>query len=94
MIIIAGRLDVDPADRDRYLAAVADVAGLARSAAGCLDFVQAADPIEPGRINVYERWESDEDLARFRASGGPMPDLPPLRSAAVQRFSIAAVESL
>ncbi|MGI5239646.1 putative quinol monooxygenase [Dactylosporangium sp. CA-139066] len=93
MIIIAGRLDVDAEDRDAYLAAVDGVARLARASAGCLDFVQAADPIDAGRINVYERWESDEDLHRFRGSGGPLPDLPPLRSADVQKYRICGVEA-
>jgi quinol monooxygenase YgiN len=93
MLIIAGELHVDPADRDRYLAAAAGVAPQARSFPGCLDFVQAADPVDPGRINVYERWESDEDLLRFRGSGGPELDLPELLAADVHKYRIAAVEA-
>jgi quinol monooxygenase YgiN len=93
MLIIAGELHVDPADRERYLAGVADVAPKARAFPGCLDFVQAADPVEPGRINVYERWESDEDLLRFRKSGGPELELPDLRAADVHKYLISAVES-
>ena len=93
MLIIAGELHVDPADRDRYLAATADVAPQARAFPGCLDFVQAADPVEPGRINIFERWESDEDLMRFRRSGGPEIDLPDLRAADVHKFRISAVEA-
>jgi quinol monooxygenase YgiN len=93
LIIVAGQLHLDEVDRDRYLAAVADVARQARQAAGCHDFVQAADPIDAGRINVFERWESDEDLHRFRTSGGPLADLPALRSADVRKYRIAAVEA-
>ena len=95
MIIVAGRLHVAADDRERYLAAVADVAALARRAEGCLDFVQAADPLEPGRINVYERWESDEDLQRFRTSGDPDApnlDVPDVLAAEVRKYRIAAVE--
>lgn len=92
MIIIAGALRVAPGTRDRYLAAVADVARLARETPGCLDFVQAADPLEPGRINVYERWESDDDVERFRSAGGPGIDTPPLLGADVRKYRIAAVE--
>ena len=54
--------------------------------------VQAADPIDPERINIFERWESDEDLHRFRTSGGPTADTPPLRDADVHKYRIAAVE--
>lgn len=93
MIIIAGHLTVDPADRDRYLELVADVAPQARKAPGCLDFVQAADPVEPGRINIYERWDSDEDLHRFRTSGTPGPDTPEIRTADVHKYRISAVEA-
>ena len=93
MIIIAGTLLVEAGDRGRYLAAVAGVARLARQAPGCFDFVQAADPLDAERINVYERWESDEDLHRFRTSGGPDLDLPPLRSADVHKYRIAGVEA-
>ena len=92
MIIIAGTLHVEPADCERYLAAVIDVARLARLASGCLDFVQTPDPLDATRINVYERWESDDHLHRFRTSGGPSVDLPPLRSADVRKYRIASIE--
>jgi quinol monooxygenase YgiN len=95
MIIVAGTLHLDAQDRDRYLAAVAGVAPLARVAPGCLDFVQAADPIDPERINIFERWESDAYLERFRASGEPgeeEPEVPALRAAHVRKYRIAAVE--
>ncbi|SNR50966.1 putative quinol monooxygenase [Blastococcus mobilis] len=96
MIIVAGSLRVASGDRDGYLAAVADVAVQARRAPGCLDFVQAADPLDPERINIFERWESDEDLQRFRTSGdpdAPPPDVPDVLSAEVRKYRIASVEA-
>jgi quinol monooxygenase YgiN len=96
VIIVAGWLRVDAADRDGYLAAVADVARLARAAPGCLDFTQAADPLDAERINVYERWESDEDLLLFRASGcpdEPQPDVPEVLAAKVRKYRISSVEA-
>ena len=92
MIIVAGALYLDADERDRYLAAVADVTRQARTAPGCLDFVQAPDPLDRERIDIFERWESDEDLHRFRTSGGPELQLPPLRSGDVHKYRIAAVE--
>lgn len=53
MIIIAGHLTVDPADRDAYLSAVAAVNAHARAREGCLDFVQVADPLEHDRMSKY-----------------------------------------
>ena len=96
MIIVAGNLRVAAGERDRYLAAVAGVTGLARSAPGCLDFVQAADPLDAERINVFERWESDEDLENFRTSGdptAPVPALPRVLGADVRKYRIASVEA-
>jgi quinol monooxygenase YgiN len=95
VIIVAGTLFVAAAERERYLTAVADVTGQARAAAGCLDFVQAADPLDPSRINVYERWDSDEALLAFRGSGeaGAEPDGPELTGADVRKYRISAVEA-
>ena len=94
MIIIAGHLRVAADDRDAYLEAVADVAVLARSFAGCHDFVQAADPIDPERITIYERWDDDESLMAFRTSGGPDdgPTTPDVLGADVAKYRISAVE--
>ena len=93
MIIIAGELHVAPADRDRYLAAVEGVTKLARAAGGCLAFVPAADPLVEGRINIYERWESDEELEAFRNAGGPEIETPEILGGDVRRYRISAVEA-
>jgi quinol monooxygenase YgiN len=69
MIIVAGALIVDPHERSAYLRGCAAVVEAARRAPGCLDFALSADLVDAGRVNVFERWESDEDLARFRGSG-------------------------
>lgn len=65
----------------------------ARVSAGCLDFVLSADPIEPGRINVYERWESDADLMKFRGSGPSSEQQEEIRDAHVEKYRISAVEA-
>ena len=93
MIIIAGQLRVEPADREKYLAAVDGVTRLARRAPGCLDFMQGADPVDPARINIYERWIDDEHLEAFRTSGGPENPTPPVRSADVRKYRIASEEA-
>jgi quinol monooxygenase YgiN len=92
MLIIAGSLIVDPSDRGAFLAANADVVGQARLATGCLDFVQAADPLDPGRINIFERWDTEDHLLAFRGAGQPESDSPPIQSADVKRYVISAVE--
>jgi quinol monooxygenase YgiN len=69
MIIVAGHLRVAAADREAYLATSAEAVRLAREAPGCLDFVVAADLLDPERVNVSERWTDRASLAAFRGAG-------------------------
>ncbi|MFG0328476.1 MAG: putative quinol monooxygenase [Phycisphaerales bacterium] len=69
MVIVSGRIYVRPGKRSEFLSLSAEAIGRARRAAGCRDFVVAADPIEPGRVNVYEEWDSREAMIAFRGSG-------------------------
>jgi quinol monooxygenase YgiN len=93
MLIIAGKIYVDAAARDNYLAGCLSVITQARASAGCLDFVLSADPIEPDRINVYEHWESDAHLMKFRGSGPSSEQQEEIRDAHVEKYRIAAVEA-
>ena len=74
MIIVSGRIHVRPDARPEFLSSSLDAVAQARQSRGCRDFVVAADPIEPDRVNVYEEWESEEALLAFRG-GGPGEDL-------------------
>ena len=89
MIIVSGHLMVEPADRDTYLAGCVDVARQARAAKGCLDFHLSADPIEPGRINIFERWTSPEEVEAFRGSGPSDDQAAAVLSANVEQHRIA-----
>ncbi|MFD7661519.1 putative quinol monooxygenase [Streptomyces sp. NPDC059788] len=99
MIIVSGRLHVAPDAREAYLSACEGVVEQARKAPGCLDFVLSADRLEPGRINVYERWESDAHVEKFRSGEGGSPgDSEPGRAAAVldadvRKYRISGVEA-
>ena len=73
MIIVSGRIYVRPGARQAFLTSSLEAVAQARGAPGCRDFVVAADPIEPDRVNVYEEWESEEALLTFRG-GGPDQD--------------------
>lgn len=69
MLIVAGHIVVDAAQRTAYLETCGEVVTLARQAHGCLDFAISADIVEPGRINIFERWESQAAVEDFRGSG-------------------------
>ncbi|MBF6332233.1 putative quinol monooxygenase [Nocardia transvalensis] len=68
-VIVAGRLYVDPMDRDRFVEGHRPIMEAGRNQPGCIDLSISADPIEPGRVNLFEYWESPEALAAFRARG-------------------------
>lgn len=74
MIIVSGRIYVARGQRDAFLALSAGAMSLARVTSGCRDFVVAADPMEPDRVNVYEEWNSERELELFRGTG-PGPEL-------------------
>ncbi|MBH5135130.1 putative quinol monooxygenase [Streptomyces sp. NPDC048405] len=93
MIIIAGKLWVDAADRDSYLVGCSKAVEQARAAEGCLDFALSADLIDPERINVHERWETDEALARFRGTGPDPEQAARIRGAEVRKYRISEVEA-
>ena len=88
MIIVAGALVVDPDGRDAYLEGCVSVVAAARRAQGCLDFALSPDLLEPGRINVYERWSSAQDLRRDRGSGPDEGQLAALLDIDVSEFAV------
>lgn len=92
MIIIAGRLQVDRDARDTYVADCVSVVEQARAAKGCLDFAITADPVDPGRINVYERWETDADVEAFRGSGPDDEQTAQILEADVKKYRISGTE--
>ena len=69
MVIVAGHLLVDPDERAAYLEGCREVVEQARRTDGCLDFAITADLVDPSRINVYERWESQDAVEAFRGDG-------------------------
>jgi heme-degrading monooxygenase HmoA len=92
MLIVAGHLLVDPAERDAFLAASAHAVALAREAPGGLDYAVTADTLDPRRVDVFERWESEAALLAFRGAGPPGDMAARILDADVRRYVIASVE--
>lgn len=53
-----------------------------------MDFVVAADPIELHRVNVYEAWNSMEDLHAFRGAGPDSGISDLIESAQVAEYAV------
>ena len=94
MVIVAGHLMVEPQQREAYLAGCVGVVEQARRAAGCLDFAITADLLDPGRVNIFERWESQAAVEAFRSSGPSDEQGAAMLSASVAEYDIADLRSL
>jgi quinol monooxygenase YgiN len=60
--IIWGWMDYGP-NRDQVLSHFVDVAVASREEPGCLDYTVTADAANDGRLVVFERWASADELA-------------------------------
>lgn len=90
MIIVSGRIFVRAGTREEFLASSAEAIVQARQSPGCRDFVIAADPIEPDRVNVYEEWDSVEELVAFRGNGPDDSLSSVIEHAVVSRHNISS----
>lgn len=94
MVIVAGHITVEPQQRQSYLAGCMGVVDQARRADGCLDFAITADLIDPGRINIFERWHSQAAVEAFRSSGPSDEQGAAMLSASVSEYDVADVRPL
>jgi len=94
MVIVAGHITVEPQQREFYLAGCVRIVEQARGTAGCLDFAITADLIDPGRINIFERWASQAAVETFRGNGPSDEQGAAMHSASVAEYDIAAVRPL
>ena len=74
MIVVTGKLEIREGKREEFLSRSIDSINQARRTAGCVDFSVSADPVEANRVNIFEEWNSQENLDAFRDSG-PSHDL-------------------
>ena len=68
MIIIAGTISIDPSKADQALADAVEMMKATHQEQGNLAYVFSLDPLVPGQIQLFEKWESEEALAAHSAS--------------------------
>lgn len=96
MLVIAGRIRLDPAKRDAAIAAVRELMRETRREGGCISYTLSADVEDDGLFHIFEEWESPEALgAHFKA-----PHMASFQKAAagfgvkemkVQRYEVSSV---
>jgi quinol monooxygenase YgiN len=62
-VLISGEIDVAPEVRERTLQEAQPLIAAALAEAGCVHYAWTADLCRPGRIHVFEEWDTAEDLA-------------------------------
>jgi quinol monooxygenase YgiN len=101
MVIVAGSFVVAAADRDAFLEGRRSAMEASRAEPGCLDYVFSADPLDPERVVLVERWADqaalDAHLAamRDRRSSGTQPPAPSgprveVRSSEIVKYEISS----
>ncbi len=65
MLVVAGVVRIDAAERDEAIEAIAEVMQDARNAPGCISFVFSIDIEDSTLLHVFEEWESREALHDF-----------------------------
>jgi quinol monooxygenase YgiN len=101
MLIVAGSFEVAPERRDEFIASRTESMPTSRAEAGCDEYVLAADPLVPGRVVLYERWESKETLAAHlaamraaRAAAGDTASPVPVLASEIVQYEISVVGAL
>ena len=98
MLIVAGSFVVAAADRDAFIEGRRSAMSGSRAEPGCLEYVFAADPLDPERVVLFERWADqaalDAHLAGMRAqrSSGSAPQGPrvEVRSSEIVKYEISS----
>jgi quinol monooxygenase YgiN len=61
-IVIAGEVDFPPENRAAALEGAKELIAMALAESGCRHYAWSADPHLPGRVHVFEEWDSAEEL--------------------------------
>ena len=98
MILVTGFIDVDPAQRDTFIAAVKAVQAKTREEPGNERYVFSADLDDDGRFYVNEHW-ADEDAINGHMASSHMAEFlgaigGAVRGAELMKYSGATTEKL
>ena len=86
-------MGVEPQQRESYRAGCVRIVEQER-ADGCLDVAIRGYPVDPGRVNIFERWESQVALETFRSSGPDTEQRRSMLTVSVQEYDNADVRAM
>ncbi len=68
MLIVAGSITIDPASRERVAVIAAAMMKATSAEPANLEYVFSFDAADPGSMQVFELWESEEGLSAHFAT--------------------------
>jgi quinol monooxygenase YgiN len=96
MLVIAGRIELDPSNRERAIAAAREMMAETLKEPGCRSYVFSAEFDDPGAFRIFEEWDSEDALklhfqaphmAKFQAAMGTFG----IKGMKVQRYDVSKV---
>ena len=96
MLVVAGRIELDPKKREQAIAAAVEMMTATRREPGCKSYVFSAELEDPGAFRIFEEWESEEALrthfatphmARFQQAMGGLG----IKKVDVQRYDVSKI---
>jgi quinol monooxygenase YgiN len=98
VVIVGGIFEVEPDQREAFVASRHDAMRKSRAEPGCLEYVVSVDPIEPGRAVLFERWVDQASLDAHIAGLRQAPPRPdggvPVKSATITVYDVSGERSL
>jgi quinol monooxygenase YgiN len=76
MLIVAGTIDVAPGQRDEFLRGRSEAVLATRSEPGCIEYAFSADLVDPGRVRIFEKWETKDALRAHLQAMSSQPPSP------------------
>ena len=95
MLIVAGVIEIDPANREKAVGVATRMMEETRREPGCVSYVFSADLASPGTFRLFEEWRSQADLdahfatphmATFQAAMGGLG----VKRVDIHKYQIAA----
>ena len=67
MLVVGGKIQIDPKDREKAVAAAAVMMRESNNESGCISYVFSEDLEQPGLFRIFEEWEDEAALkAHFK----------------------------
>jgi quinol monooxygenase YgiN len=96
-VVISGEIDLDPGVREKTLLEAQPLIDAALAEQGCRHYAWTADLARPGRVHVFEQWDSEADLIAHLAAA-PYRDMAAhlgkagIRNAVTRKYRVDLIE--